>query len=587
MQGSSAGPKTRHVSDEEYAEGARLACSSYLTSDAAVLVPDIASAYKSRMKIADLSSKQEVEIFNSIWRQVLEAGLTFDNDYAVLELEMEEPTFEDTMPDNERLARAVLKKTGASEAKVALPAMRKISEALRMEGFRAKAVVRETGGVAEILDVFPASEKAKAFCAVIDIGTTTVSALLSNIQTGRIYAKASSGNGQIRYGADVINRILESAKPGGREKLMDAVIGETINPLLLSMCSSAGVSMDSIYLVAVSGNTTMEHLFCGVNADYLRQEPFVPAFFRDLSIKAKDLGLNANENAQVALAPNIGSYVGGDITAGTLASMIWSREEFSLFLDLGTNGEIVFGNKDFLLACACSAGPAFEGGDLSCGMRATDGAIEKIDLDPATLAPAYTVIGGGKPVGLCGSGCIDLIAALFRAGAITAKGRFFAESDRIRHDSYGIGRYIVASEEESATGKEISINEVDIDNFVRAKGAIFSGIRVMLNSMEMDISMVSDIYVAGGIGSGVNMRNAVEIGLFPDLPLEQFHYIGNSSLSGAYCMAHSNSSKEKIDEIASAMTYIELSNIPSYMQEFVAACFLPHTDLSLFPSCGA
>jgi len=584
LNGSVTGPATRHVSEEEYDQGIRLSCSNYPTGDVSVLVPDIATAYKSRMKVADLSSRQEVEIFNQTWKALLEAGFSFDNDYSILELELPVPDFDDTMPDNERLSRAVKKACGADSVDITLYTMKKIVETLREESFAVKAVIRQSAGHVDVLDVFPKSADVKAYCAVIDIGTTTVSALISNIQTGYLHAKASSGNGQIRYGADVINRILESTKPGGRERLMNAVIGETINPILMSMCASAKIDPGSVYLIAVSGNTTMEHLFTGINADYLRQEPFVPAFFRDFSLKAKDLGLYANEDCRIALAPNIGSYVGGDITAGTLSSMIWNRDEFSLFLDLGTNGEIVFGNRDFLLSCACSAGPAFEGGDMSCGMRATDGAIEQIEIDKDGYVPHYSVIGGGKPVGVCGSGIIDLISELFRCGIITQKGKFNVEHERVKFDNYGIGRFIIATPEESAAGKEVSISEVDIDNFIRAKGAIFSGIRTMLNSLEMDISVVSDVYVAGGIGSGINMKNAISIGIFPDLPLEQFHYIGNSSLSGCYCMAHSNASRDKIDEIASSMTYLELSNISSYMQEFVAACFLPHTDASLFPS---
>ncbi|MCL1802523.1 MAG: corrinoid activation/regeneration protein AcsV [Eubacteriaceae bacterium] len=584
LSGSATGLKTRHIDDESYAEGMRLACSSYPASDITVLVPDIARAYKSRMKIADLSSKSEVEIFNNTWREVLSAGLSFENGYRIAELSLSEPTFDDTMPDNERLMRAVNAHFGTSQAIISYHTLKKLPIALRSDGFRAKAVVKLENAVAHVLDIFPASEKVRAYCAVIDIGTTTVSAIVSNVMTGRIYAKASSGNGQIRYGADVINRIIESSKAGGQKRLMDAVIEETINPLLVSMCQSAGISAESIYEIDIAGNTTMQHLFTGVYADYLRQEPFVTAFFKDANIKAGDLGLYANAAAEVLLAPNVGSYVGGDITAGTLASMIWDKEEFSLFLDLGTNGELVFGNRDFLLTCACSAGPAFEGGEISCGMRATDGAIEKVAIPDPNGAPELSVIGGGKPVGICGSGIIDLIAEMFRRNIMSPKGRLHDGHSRVERDSYGIGRYILASSSESAEGKEISINEVDIDNFIRAKGAIFSAIRVMLNSVDMDMSYVSNVYVAGGIGSGINMRNAIRIGLFPDIDLANYHYIGNSSLSGTYCMAHSNESRDKIFDIAENMTYIELSNISSYMQEFVAACFLPHTDESLFPS---
>ena len=244
------------------------------------------------------------------------------------------------------------------------------------------------------------------------------------------------------------------------------------------------------------------------------------------------------------------------------------------------------GNSDFMMSCACSAGPAFEGGDISCGMRATDGAIEACTIDKDTMEPTYTVVGdpGTKPVGLCGSGIIDVISELFTAGIINPKGKFVREGKRVRHDQYGMGSYVIAFEEEAGTTKDVEITEVDIDNFIRAKGAIFSAIRTMLSSLDFDVSMIDDVYVAGGIGSGINMRNAVNIGMFPDIPLEKFHYIGNSSLTGAYLMLLSTPAEQKTYKLASNMTYLELSAVPTYMDEFVGACFIPHTDASMFPS---
>jgi uncharacterized 2Fe-2S/4Fe-4S cluster protein (DUF4445 family) len=278
--------------------------------------------------------------------------------------------------------------------------------------------------------------------------------------------------------------------------------------------------------------------------------------------------------------------VGGDITAGTLATMMWDSDEMTLFIDLGTNGEIVFGNRDFLMSCACSAGPAFEGGDISCGMRATDGAVEAAVIDCATMEPELSVIGeeGQKVVGICGSGIIDIISELFRCSIINARGQFVREGRRIRRDQHGMGRYVLAFEEESETGREVSINEVDIDNFIRAKGAIFSAIETLLNSVDLPIECIDHVYVAGGIGSGINMRNAVNIGMLPDVELEKFSYIGNSSLTGAYAMCVSDMANDKCAEITANMTYLELSTYPGYMDSFVAACFLPHTDASLFPS---
>ena len=266
--------------------------------------------------------------------------------------------------------------------------------------------------------------------------------------------------------------------------------------------------------------------------------------------------------------------------------MVWAQEPFSLFVDLGTNGELVFGNSDFMMSCACSAGPAFEGGDISCGMRATDGAIEACTIDPETMEPTFTIVGeeGTKPVGLCGSGIIDVIAELFRCRIIGPNGKFIREGKRIRRDKYGIGSYVLADKEEAGSVKDVEINEVDIDNFIRAKGAIFSAIYVMLTSLDFDVSMIENVYVAGGIGSGINMENAVNIGMFPDIGVEKYHYIGNSSLAGAYAMVLSEPAEEKVYELGKNMTYMELSTTPGYMDEFVAACFIPHTNSSLFPN---
>ena len=578
--------KTHHISDEEYAGGWRLACCSKVCADVEVMVPDIASAYKSRLKVADLSSPDEIKIFDDLKEQVLQAGIALKNDMKIITLQMNEPTLDDTMPDNERFTRALRAQTGVNVIRISYTALNKLAFVLRKSQFEIQVVLRETAKDLFVYDVFEKEKNVIVGGMAVDIGTTTVSAIIIDMLTGEILAKGSAGNGQIRYGADVINRIIESEKPGGREKLQKAVIDETINPLIDTMCRQAHLDHSQIYRLCIASNTTMNHLLLGVFADPVRMEPFVPSFFKTNSVYAYNIGINVNQDAHIILAPNIGSYVGGDITAGTFVSMVWNKPEFSLFIDLGTNGEIVFGNSDFMFSCACSAGPAFEGGDISCGMRATDGAIEACTIDEETMEPTYSVVGdpGTKPVGICGSGIIDIIAELFRCKIISPKGKFIREGKRVRHDEHGMGSYVIAFQEEAGSVKDVEITEVDIDSFIRAKGAIFSAIRTMLSYCDFDVSMIEHVYVAGGIGSGINMQNAIRIGMFPDVPLELYEYIGNSSLVGAYAMLYSNEAERKVYEIAQNMTYIELSNINSYMDEFVGACFLPHTDSALFPS---
>ena len=587
VSGAVDSPKTQHITEEEYAAGWRLACvSKVLDEDLVIEVPDIASAYKSRMKVADLSSPEEVAIFEKIKSDIEGSGIALTNDMAMVELTMSAPSLDDTMPDNERLTWAIEAAVGAEKVILPFTVIKKLPDVIRKDDFKVKAVYKMSGSRCFVYDIYPADENPGIVGLAIDIGTTTVSSVLIDMQTGEILAKGSAGNGQIRYGADVINRIVEQTKPGGVKKLQKAIIDDTLNPMIANMCRSIGIKPGQIYRMSLASNSTMNHLFMGVNADPLRMEPYIPTFFHMKNIYGKDLNLIINPNADIIFAPNIGSYVGGDITAGTLASGIWNSEEFSVFIDLGTNGEIVFGNSDFLMSCACSAGPAFEGGDISCGMRATDGAIEAVTIDKETMEPNLTIIGdeGQKPIGLCGSGIIDIIAELFRCGIVNAKGQLVREGRRVKVDEDGMKSYVIAFKEDTGAVKDVEITEVDIDSFIRAKGAIYSGIITLVESLGFDMSIVDNVYVAGGIGSGINMKNAVRIGMLPDIPLEKYHYIGNSSLAGSYAMLLSNEAEDKVTELASSMTYLELSTHPGYMDSFVAACFIPHTDANLFPS---
>jgi len=585
LEGAVDSIPSHHISDEEYKEGWRLSCCSKVVEDCTVLVPDIASAYQSRMKTADLSSPQEVAIFEKARENMEKGGLTMENPFRAVCLQMDAPSEEDTMPDIERLQWAVSAATGCENVQVPYAVMVRLAHVLRENDFSVCVKGMQEGSTFRCMEISEPTDTKLVGCA-IDIGTTTVTMVLVDLENGEILAKGSSGNGQIRYGADVINRIIEASRPGGKKKLQDAVIKETLTPIIAHLCKDAGISARSILRLTVGANTTMNHLLIGVEADPIRMDPYIPSFFKWEGLKAGDLHLPANPNAPIVIAPNIGSYVGGDITAGALATMMWDSEEMTLFIDLGTNGEIVFGNRDFLMSCACSAGPAFEGGDISCGMRATDGAIEAVTIHKETMEPELTIVGapGQRCVGICGSGIIDIIAQLHRAGIINARGQFIREGRRVLRDNYGSGRFVLAFPEESETGREVSINEVDIDNFIRAKGAIYSGIDTLLQSVDMTFECIEKVYVAGGIGSGINMENAVRIGMLPDVPLDTYHYIGNSSLTGAYAMVMSDGAIHKCHEVAANMTYLELSTYPGYMDSFVAACFLPHTDAKRFPS---
>ena len=437
---------SRHISAEEFEAGWRLSCNCKVLTDCTVFVPDIASAYQSRMKTADLSSPKEVAIFEDCQAQLKASGIDFSNNFRSIVVSMSEPTLDDTMPDVERFTWAVQDALGVEKVEVPFAVMVKLASTLRAHNWTVCVKGHLLGNTFQCMEICAPEDNKIVGCA-IDIGTTTVTMVLVDLENGKILAKGSSGNGQIRYGADVINRIIQQGKEGGKKKLQDAIIKETLNPIIATLCRTAGISARSILQLCVAANTPMIHLFVGVDAEPVRMEPYIPSFFSWEGLLAGDLKLPANPLAPVIIAPNIGSYVGGDITAGTLAAGLWDKDEMSLFIDLGTNGELVFGNRDFLISCACPAGPAFEGGDISCGRRATDGAVEACVIDKDSMEPTLTVVGepGQKVVGICGSGIIDIIAELYRCGIINAKGLFVREGKRVARAQHGTGRYILAT----------------------------------------------------------------------------------------------------------------------------------------------
>ena len=576
--------QSKHLSKESFEEGYRLSCVSELEEDVTIVVPASALAYQNSIRVAEFNKDGIEKSFISLKNMMDDYKPNLADVFSCIEVTLEEPSIDDPMADNERLCMMLAQQMGTTsdEITVSLTALKKLPDILRENSFNVHCLIQKCETYAFVMDVD--NKPIPLVGVAIDIGTTSVSAMLVNLDTGDILETASAGNAQIRYGADVINRLIESTKKDGITRLKKAIVDECLNPLISRLCADSNLSTDSICRATITANTTMIHLLLGISGNNLRMEPYVPAFFRTKPISGLEAGIKINPSATLVIAPNIGSYVGGDITAGVLSSEIDAKESFSLLIDLGTNGEIVFGNSDFLMACACSAGPAFEGGEITCGMRATDGAIDSCKIDAETLEPTITIIGeeNQKPVGLCGSGIIDIIGELFRCDIINAKGKFIKESDRITTDEWGITSYLIVKEEDTDTDEPVVINDIDIDNFIRAKGSIFSAITTMLNTMDMDTSIIENVYIAGGIGSGVDIESAIGIGMLPNLPPEQFHYIGNTSLAGAYAMLVSSEAVERVDNIADGMTYIELSVFPGYMDEFIAACFLPHTDASLF-----
>lgn len=578
--------KTHHIRDEEWNQGYILACNTKVIEDIDIEVPSKLSSPMYGMKIEGSDKKKDKEVFDRAKKIIEENNFEFKTNIVKTYIEIEEPTLDDNISDIDRIERHVRNNLRYDEIDFTIELLRKVPTVIREDNFKVTITYIKKKNKITILNIESGNTENKLYGVAIDIGTTSVVVCLVDLYTKEIVDKASSGNAQIKYGADVIHRIVYSTKKNGLKELNEAIIEDTINPLLHSIYTKNNVDKDNVVSLVVAGNTTMTSLFLGVYTDFLRQEPFIPPFLKSPRLIGKDVGLNINDSAYVFLAPSVASYVGGDITAGVLSAGIWSSEENVLFIDLGTNGEIVFGNQDYMMSCACSAGPAFEGGGISCGMRASNGAIEKVKIDKETLKPTLTTIGDVSPIGICGSGIIDLICQMLLTGIIDRRGKIHRDIDneRIIFNEYEIGEYVLAFKEEYNLDHDITINEVDIDNFIKAKGAIYSGASVLIESLGMDFSVIDKVYIAGGIGNNLDIENSILIGLLPDIEREKFIYIGNSSLVGSYLALISKDAKKKLQEIGSEITYVELSVYPTYMDEFISACFLPHTNIEQFPT---
>jgi uncharacterized 2Fe-2S/4Fe-4S cluster protein (DUF4445 family) len=396
--------------------------------------------------------------------------------------------------------------------------------------------------------------------------------------------RASAYNAQISAGEDVISRIIFSQKRDGLRRLQQMVL-KTLNGLLEELTSRNQIPARQIGKAVVAGNTTMIQLFLGMDPRSIREMPFVPTVSQPLPITADQVGLNINAQATVDCLPVVGAYVGADITAGVVASGMSDTDALTLFIDVGTNGEIVLGNRDWLITCACSAGPAFEGSGVRHGMRATAGAIEEIWIDHRTLEPTYQTIGQLPARGICGSGMIGLLAEMFITGILDKAGKIQRDlpTPRVRVGDHG-GEYVVVWASQSAVGTDIVINEVDIENLLRTKGAIYAGFSVLVQSVGITLADVEQVLIAGAFGQYINVEKAIQIGLLPDMPWDRFHYLGNTSALGAYYSLVSREMRRSVTEVAKKMTYLELSADNTFYDQFMSALFLPHTDITTFPS---
>lgn len=571
--------KQKHaaLSDDELTDNIQLACLTEITDNLEVYIPE----YKNTQDFQALLGEYSLDK-NSYVKDFVSFPFRCKPLAETVSITIAPPTIENNSDDFSRIKRELKKSSLPEEISCPVRVLQKLPEEVRKKNGEAALVIADNGSTADILDV--SAEKKESYGLAVDIGTTTVAVLLVNLSDGKIIAEKSEYNQQIIYGPDIINRIVYALKKGGLEKLRSKVL-ETINRLTDTVVNETGINTSSIYCCSIAGNTTMQHLFLGINPKYIREEPYVPGILNFNTLEAEDVLLKINPNGIVYFTPGISSYVGGDISAGVLSAEINRNNEISLFVDLGTNGEIMLGCKDWMTACACSAGPAFEGGGLKCGMRAAPGAVNKVTIDGKTGKVDYSVIGGGKPKGICGSAVIDILSEFYFSGIINKKGKFNyeVENERLRKGR-NYNEFVLISGYESLTGEDIVVTEQDLDNLIRTKGAIWAGISTLMKAVEMKPGDIDKIIIAGALGNYINIKNAVLIGMFPDIPEEKYSFIGNGSLRGAALTLLSDEMRTEVKRIAGKITNLELSATPGYMDEFVASLFIPHTDSGQFPS---
>ena len=588
IEGSVRRRSTIRLSEEDLAQGYALACQSVVESDIRVSVPE-------QEKIERLLTSDRTAAEVSVPK-----GYDFSRDQVIqaYPLTLTPPDMSDQTDDWSRLRTGLRKQAGLDDVQISLSMLRRIGNILRQGDWDVTAILDMGSGDEQedhprLIDLLPGKEliPPPLWAAAIDIGTTTITVWLVDLITGKVQAQTAQYNKQIARGEDVVSRIIFAGKDGGQEKLRNLVL-ETINELLETACkrvkSDPHLKASQILKATIVGNSTMIHLALGIPPENIRLMPFTTTINQVPVLTGREMGLVIHPEATVDCLPGVASYVGADITAGVLSAGVDDTDQVTLFMDVGTNGEIVLGSREWLVTCACSAGPAFEGAGVASGMRATKGAIEDIWINNSTLEPTFRVIGGTKPRGICGSGLIALLGEMFLTGVIDKAGNFgnSSKTPRIRQGEHG-WEYVICYAGETSDGKDIVITHVDVDNLLRAKAAIYAGFSVLANSVGVPLDWVEQVLIGGSFGKYINVEKAIEIGLLPDLDWDKFQFLGNTAVRGAYLALLDRQARQRINEIASKMTYIELSADNTFYDAFMSALFLPHTDLSRFPSVEA
>jgi uncharacterized 2Fe-2S/4Fe-4S cluster protein (DUF4445 family) len=576
---------TLRLSPADIEAGYALACQSVVEGAAHVYVPP---QEKIERRLTTDRTVAEVVVpdwYDAATRQAIRR----------INLTLAPPTMDDQTDDWSRLQRALRQDAGLDGVEASLGTLRGIGSALREGEWQVSAILDVNRWDCDpcsptLVDLLPGhlTDEVPLWGAAIDIGTTTVTVWLVDLLSGKVRAQVAEYNGQIARGEDVISRIIYAEKSEANRQEIRTLVLETVNTLLETACKRVKARPAEIYKATVAGNSTMIHLLLGIPAGSIRLSPFITAVNHVPPIPAREVGIDIHPSASVDCLPGVASYVGADISSGVLSSGMDDSEQITLFLDVGTNGETVLGSSEWLVTCACSAGPAFEGAGVLDGMRATRGAIEEVWVSGETYEPTIRVIGNVKPIGVCGSGLIALLAEMFLTGVVDKAGHVNLNLDtpRVREGDHG-PEYVITWADETQTGRDIVITDVDIDNLLRAKAAIYAGFTVLAEGVGVPLEMAERVLIGGSFGKYINVEKAVQIGLLPDLPWERFQFLGNTSVRGAYLALLDPALRARVTDIAARMTYIELSADNTFFDAFTSALFLPHTDMLRFPSVEA
>jgi uncharacterized 2Fe-2S/4Fe-4S cluster protein (DUF4445 family) len=566
---------TTLLTPDEVRENVVLSCQTKVLSDLTVTVP------KSHvLEAGQILMDVDAHRFSELAGEVREGVFEFDPLVRKLCIEMSAPTVHDNTADHERLYLAIREQTDAPIMQTGFRILQKLSKLLVEANYRVAVTIGRRGGTTEVIEVEPGKQCKTNFAVAVDLGTTTVVAHLVDLTNAKRVDTEATYNSQINFGEDYIRRIIYAEENDAFDEMQNRIVHD-VNNLIITLATRQRIDLQDITAVICAGNTVMVHFLLNLDPTRIRREPYISSVSFVPPIRAAEAGIQINKRGLLYCLPSVAAYVGSDVVGGVLTTRIYTKKRISLFVDIGTNGEVVLGNRDWLVCASSSAGPAFEGSGVKHGMRAGAGAIEKLTI-LADGSIEFKTIGGTHPAGICGSGLLDTIAELFVNGIIDRTGRFRITDDaRFSEGDEGWQFQLVTANNEH---QEIVITQADINNLIRSKAGVFAAIRVLMDSMQTKAEDIDAIYIAGGFGNFLNVRQAVTIGMLPDVPLEKIQFVGNTSIAGAKTVLLSRKALETAEQVAKSMTYFDLMSHPRYMDEFVRANFLPHTDLSLFPS---